>query len=357
MVEDGTVDSGSDGVVVLGGELAAAEAAEQRHVPPGPSPIAGVDYPDESGDLWRPWVERPEDSAMSVFVGSYAAAGEPDRVVTRACLTMDDLYTVLLFARRRALAAIRTGDPHAAVEAFDALSAIDIERVDWRDAATDAMFAAYAAPYAGIPATEAAEGAIGRADPQMAEVLSEAVNDDEEIDLAESCGYRVVTTADGPALFDDESEPYEPDRDLVPIALGVAAAIEGEHTYLIDTLTVAEELPLVWVVSETDPQVEAAIGRLTGCVSIRALPVAGAGPDPNHHYLNIYLAEAATAEDAATIARGAARGERSRSAALGIAAGRLCAVLIAATVGTDQPPFETAESLARFQAPISALLD
>src|SRR5215470_11154775 len=108
MAEDNAA-GGSDDVVVLGGEMTAAMAAEQRHVPAGPSPIAGIDYPDGSGDLWR-WVERPQDEAVSAFIRSYTAAGEPSQAVMRASLTMHDLYTVLRFAQRRAFAAMRTGD-------------------------------------------------------------------------------------------------------------------------------------------------------------------------------------------------------------------------------------------------------
>jgi hypothetical protein len=47
-----------DHVVVLGGELAAARAAERRHVAPGASPIAGVAYSANDGEEWR-WVECP----------------------------------------------------------------------------------------------------------------------------------------------------------------------------------------------------------------------------------------------------------------------------------------------------------
>jgi hypothetical protein len=354
MVEDDRVDGGSD-PVVLGRELAAARATEDRHVPPGPSPIADIDYPAGSGNLWRRWVELPQDAAMSVFIGGYAAAAEPDRVVTRASLTMDDLYTVLLFAERRAFAAIHTGDPAAAVEAFDALSAIDTERVDWRDVTVTAMLAAYAASHAGMPAVAAAEGAIGRADPQVAKVLSRAA-DDEEIDLAKSCGYRVVATADGPALFEDGGKSYEPDRDLVPIALGVAAVIEGERTYRVQRLSIGKHLSPVWVAAETDERVAAAVENLTGCGSVHAAPLAGTGRNPGDHFLTVYLAEAATAEDAAVVAEGATRGGRPGSVGLGVAAGRLCAVFVAACVVADEPSFESAESLTRFQAPVAALL-
>jgi hypothetical protein len=348
-------DGDNDRPLVLGGELASAIRAEQSHVQPEPSPIADVDYPEGADDLWR-WVDCPQDEMLSAFVGSHAAADGPARARIRASLTMDDLYTVLLFARRRAFAAIRTGAPRAVVDAFDAVSAIDIERVDWRDVVVAAVLAAYSASHAAIAAGTAAAGAIGRADSPVAEIMAEAVDQD-EIDLAEECGYRVVTTADGPVLFEDEGEPYAPDRDLVPIAVGIAAAVERDRTYRVAELGVGNDLPAIWVGADSNQRVAAAIENLTGCASIDAEPVAGGTVDLGGHFLALFVAEAATAQDAAAIAESANRSTLSGSVVIGVAAERLCVVGVAASTGTGEPSFENADTMARFRPMITALLD
>jgi hypothetical protein len=268
---------------------------------------------------------------------------------------MDDLYTVLLFAERRALAAIRTGDPRAVVDAFDAVSAIDIERVDWRDVVMAASLAAYSASHTAIAAGTAAAGAIGRADSTVAEIMAEKV-DLGEIDLAEECGYRVVTTVDGPVLFEDEDEPYEPDRDLVPIVVGIAAAVEQDRTYRVCGLSVGIDPPEFWVGADTNQPVAAALENLTGCASVDAEPVPGGTPDLSGHFLKLFVAEAATAQDAAAIAEAANR-TGSRSVVIGVAAERLCVVGVAASTGTGEPSFENADTMARFRPMITALLD
>jgi hypothetical protein len=346
-------DRGPEDVAVLSREVAAALAAERRHASAGPSPIAGVTYPVGSGDLWR-WVDRPADAVLSAFVAGYVTAGEQSRARMRASLTMDDLYTVLLFAQRSGFAAIRTGDARLAGEAFDALSTIDVERVDWRDLVVAASLAGYAAGRAGAVPAAAAAGAIRRAEPQVAEILTEAAVDG--IDLAETCGYRVVETASGPVLFEDGYERYAPDRELAPIALGIAAVIEGDRTYRVDGLTIAEDLPQVWVAADTDTRVGAALGRVTGCVSISASPLPVSGQRPGDHFLNVWLVEAATAADAALVAGGAGRGGRAGAVVLAVPAGRLCAVLVGACTLVGRPPFETVQTLARFQPAVSALL-
>jgi hypothetical protein len=106
------------GVVVLGTELAAARAAQERHVPPGPSPLGGVAYERAAHLLWR-WVDSAADATVAAFVHRFVAAAPDEQAVLRARLTMDDFYALMCFARRRAFAAIRTGDGALLTDTFD----------------------------------------------------------------------------------------------------------------------------------------------------------------------------------------------------------------------------------------------
>ena len=334
-------DDEPDSVVELGGELAAAEAAERRHVSPGPSPIAHLRYPRETAALWR-WTDRPEDDQIGAFVAGYSTADDVARARTRASLTMDDLYTILSYARRRALNAVRTGDRDMVAAAFDALATVEIERVDWRDVSVAAMLATYAAGHTGTGAAEAVAGAVRRAEPQVAEALAEIVQDG-EVDLAEECGCRLVDTPGGLVLFDDDLEAYAPRRDLVRPALAVAAAIEADGTYHAD-ITIGTELPPVWVGGESDDRVAAALAGLTGCLSIQGEHASGAADD----FLLTFVAEAASADDAALLVAAADRLPRERSVAAGVADGDLCVIVIAASAGAGGQTAETPETLARF---------
>jgi hypothetical protein len=269
VVGQDATDDGSDQWAVLGREMAEARAVEEQHVLPSSSPLAGVDYPEAAADLWR-WADCPQDAVMSAFVDSYAAADARARAVLRASMTMDDLYTVLLFAKRRAFAAIRTGDTGAVVDAMDAISTIDIDRVDWRDVSMAAMLAAYSAARSGMTVVTAAAGAIRRSTRPVAEILSDVAGRG-EIDLPEACGYREIATAGGPILVEDGYAPYQPDRDLIDVALSVASAIEVDGTYQVTAVGLAADLPPVWVGANTGTPAAVAIDNLTGCTSIRPL--------------------------------------------------------------------------------------
>jgi hypothetical protein len=260
---------------------------------------------------------------------------------------MADLYTVMLFARRRAFAAIRSADRDAVIEAFNALAAIDVKRVDPDDVAMEALLATYAAPGAGITARAASSHAVRHASSDVAEILAEIAEDD-GIGLADALGRRVVATPDGPVVLGDESEPYEPERDLAAVMLAAATAIEADGTYHVEDVGVADALRAIWVNSKgTDnPQVAAALNSVTGCASLHGRPVEHR---EGGHSLMGWLAETGTDEAAAVLAAGANCAGSAHTAISGIRSGRLVLVLAAGPMDADRPSFETTESMTRFQ--------
>jgi hypothetical protein len=159
-------------------------------------------------------------------------------------------------------------------------------------------------------------------------------------------GSRVVATPEGPVVLGDESEPYEPERDLAAVMLAVAHAIEADGTYLVEDVGVADEPGSAWVGGAEDPRVADALETVTGCASLHASPVEHREGD---HSLMGWLVEVGTDEAAAVIADGADRTGGARTAILGIPSGRLVLVLVASPGMADHRSFETAQTMARFR--------
>lgn len=331
--------------IFLGMELAVARVAEELHrvTASGPSPLRDVEYPSAAGVLWR-WVDAHQDAAVWTFIRAYA--GSVDRARVRSSLTMEDFYTLITFARRCVLATLRNEDPGAAEAAFDALSAIDVERVDWRDVVVTASLASYAARRVGLEPDEVLEGAVRRAEPQVAEILERAVTKD--VDLAGDWGYREVRTPAGPVLVESDGE-LESD-DLLGRALSVAELVEKDGTYEVTDTGVTDEIPAVWL-GDGQGVSEAAV-RLRGCVQVHAEPPGVRFRD----FLLVYVAETDEERHAEVIASAARHRIGSGTALLGIATGRRCAVVIASSAVVGQPCMEDVESLARFDESIRALL-
>jgi hypothetical protein len=243
--------------------------------------------------------------------------------------SIDDLYTLLLFAKRTALRAIRTGDAGAAQLAVDALALVDRNAIDIPRNLVDAeSLVAYAVQRV----------ASGHADPA----------------LARSAGLREVAGPDGPVLVEDGFQRYDPSCDLALLALRATALVDADVGYHAVDVTVADAIADVWLRARDEPP-RAALRGVTGCASVQGAPPFSRAVPSGTHFLLIYLAEAATEADAATIA-GAAGVRHRGAAAVGVASGRLCAIAIGASTPHGPPGPESAASLARFVPPFTDLL-
>jgi hypothetical protein len=300
--------------------------------------LDSVDYSAKAGRLWR-WVPAEEDNAVRAVVEAYHATGEVGQAGMRASLSQANMYELLCFSQRSALQALRTREPSFVRDAVRALSFIDAELIiDYRDLATAAMIAWYAALRQNLDPAQEADAA------GWPEGLS--FDDDEEFEpfvLNEASGYREVAGDDGPVLVFDFLDPYEPERDLVPLALAVADLLEGDG-YLCDDIVVGCVIHEGLVGSAAS----SALAGVTGVVSIDTYP-----RDPQTTAtVDVLLAEAATDADAATLARAA----DERSGQIGVSAGRYCAIVHTETWETEEQPQEDRSSLQRFRAELMTIL-
>jgi hypothetical protein len=319
--------------VFLGMELAVARVAEElrRANGSGLSPLRDVAYASRADVLWR-WVDAPQDAPVWTFVRAYTDTA--DRPRARASLTTDDFTTLMIFARRCVLAALRNEDPGAVEAAFDALSAIDLARVDWRDVLVAASLASYAARRVGLEADEVLARAVRWAEPRVAQIIEHAVTS--EIDLADDWGYRELWTAAGPVLVKGAGEPAT--DDLLVRALGAAEVVETDGVYEVTTVGVADELP--------DG------GHLLRSVKVHAEPPGVRFRD----FLLIFLAEAVDERQAQAVAAAVPRDTGDGAVRLGLAVGARCAVVMASSAVDGEPCIEDPRSLARFHAPVMRLL-
>ncbi|MFD4673372.1 hypothetical protein ACFWNN_26860 [Lentzea sp. NPDC058450] len=310
------------------------------------SPLAGLRYAPAARRLWR-WVDAPQDAEVADFVAHQAGLDEEARGRLRAGLTEDDLYTLITFARRSALATLRTADPSHVFAAFEALAVIDLEQLDWRDVSWAASVVGYAGQRVGV-AQVAASAAAGRADGETGDLLLDAVS--EEIDLQGDWGMTEVRTDDGVVLFQSEGGRGMVVADLGPRALGIAAVLEADR-YPHAEITVGAGLHQEWL-DETDDYAMRALRAVTGVISVHADPE----PDADGrtvHFVLVYLAEAATAQDAAAIAAAATAASTPSAVTFGIANDRRCGVLIGRTTMSGATPLEDERSITRFHTALA----
>ena len=346
----------SQKTVVIGKQLADAMAAQGRHseaMGDQRSPLASLSYSTKESRLWR-WTDSPVDYGIQAVVADFAELDEAvERNSLRDSLTLDDFYTLLTFARRCALASLRCGDAGRIETAFTGLAMIELKRIDWRDLLTASALVRYAGQSLGLPVASLLSRAAQMAEPQTAKAL--LGNRESRIDLAKSCGYREVSTAEGAALFETGYDHFAPKADLIRLAFESALALDVEG-YEISSVEVARDLPLIWLSANEDSPIAKIVQEFSGCVSIGGLPRADPAPNASGQSLLVFVAEATSEENARAVAAAAEASSSPLRTQLGLASGQLCAVIIQWSWMADTPPLEDIRSLKRLRPVFERLL-
>lgn len=311
-----------------------------------PSPLQGVRYGERETRLWR-WVDAPADAAVTRFVEGYRNLGSGDeRTTERRRLRAADCFTLVVFAGRCALAAIRTRDETFVAAAYDALSAVDPDRVDRRDVSWAAAVVGYAAQRLGRSSEALAAGPASRAHPDTAALLAECAA--QQIDLVGDWGLREVDTDDGPVIMDSDDNAYAPDADLCGTAFRLADVFEADH-YAVTGVSVACDIPGIWL-DGREPE------GVTGVVSVSADLRDAAEPPMSRDILLAFVIETRTPAQAAAIAASARQHGGVAACRLAVTSDRLCALLVARAVVLGRTPRESQATLLRFQERLRALV-
>ena len=294
------------------------------------SPLTGLRYPVSAMALWR-WLDAPEDDVIRAFLARCAEADRLERARLRSLLSVEDFFSLVTFAQRSMLAALRTESADRVTEGWSSLAMIDVDRcADPKDVWMAARLVRYATERIGLDPADATRVAFGMADPETLELLTEVLADD-EADLTEDCGLREVRSATGPIIVEDDDETYIPDTDLLAIALRVPALL-AEQGYPNASVTIAATIS-GWLEHLPPPVVRAAADEINGTVSVHADPAGSRATS-----LLVFLAEMTSAAAAELVASAITREPEARYPVLGRARGRLCAIVIAFPAqGADFP--------------------
>ncbi|HYM14883.1 MAG TPA: hypothetical protein VEZ14_04940 [Dehalococcoidia bacterium] len=347
---------GDEPTFVIGQELADAAAVEARHRlrDRTPSLLAGVAYDASRGeaDLFR-FIASPVDDVIERFVVRCAAIDAPERARVRSALTQDDFYTLLLFAQRGALRTLRTKSPASAQAAIDALSLVELKRMDPRDATAGVALASYAVSRMGGDASATLERGASMSELGLAGVFVRFIRQP-VVSLSE-WGFREVETHAGVTLVWDHGAPFAPAYDLVSIARAIGDLIEAD-VWTVSHLSVGADLPKVWLGGRDRRIAEFALASLRGCATIGAKLSPMASPDAHAQQFTAFVVETAAPKDAAVLSEAALAASGGGHVALAMARGPVCVIIVSRSFYAGVESFERGASLDRFRSGVQAIL-
>jgi hypothetical protein len=346
----------AEDTIVLGREVAAArgnEAARLASGSDGPSPMPKGDYDQEKGDHdLTSVIEGPLDVELTALVRTFGTWAPEKRAEARRRISMDELYTLVHFAKRSSVLALREKSIARCEDGLLALAMIDEARIDPRDAAWAAGLLGHAMEATGADRRVLVKDAAALATPGMSTLLADAAQGSRLSDW----GYAQIRADKGIGLVRSGSERYEPTGDLTGLALRLAAVL-GRGRYVAEP-EIATDLPEVWFQKQHRPSAERLLKTARGVVLVRGTVRRAHTDNPRAQMLVQWVAEMPSPEDANTLVEyaGANRSTGSHFVT-GMARGRLFALLVAGSSFEGVEPFESAESFAAIAAETRPLLD
>jgi hypothetical protein len=316
---------------------------KREHSETGSPGLRRVKYSPQADDLVR-FSDEASDQIIADFVDN-ALHGPGPRATVRARLTEDENYLLLLFARRRAVEAMRRDSLPLALEAVAALTLVEEPKIDFRDLSVD--FPLFAVRELGGDLDAVISEAVDLSEPGTARSFAAKRERARSLSLRD-CALVRVSTSHGIGFMEDWEGAVSPPVALAELAVQLADSIEDEGTYT-DARMHVSALPSVWFGGQ-DELVE----RISGCVSIGVRHIAT--EEPFSHGLLVFLADVADEKTVVELSRRLQDHSTVERPQVAAAHGRLLVTIIGGSTTFGESSLESAESLRRFCSVAEPLL-
>jgi hypothetical protein len=343
------------GRVIIGQQFAEAHANERARLAAGPvepSPMPTERYDIEHGDYnFLSVTPSPLDLKLQELTRRFAASDEAARRRMTAAISLDDQYTLLHFAARCAVLAVREATSSWCEDGLGGMAMIDETRIDWRDAGSPAGLLSYAIAATGAARDALVDRALSLSRPGMRGAIESA----RTLRSLSDCMYVEVRGDDGGfGLVRKGLERYEPTLDLTRLALRIGTWLEGGR-YTAEPV-IAEELPAVWFAKAHRQDAEQVARRACACVMVRGTLRKGQVPAPSSQRFIVWVLEMPNERDA-NLLRSYVGDSSRETFTVGIACGPLFAILVAGSCQVGVASFETQESLSALSEGAGRLLE
>lgn len=345
---------------VIGEQYAKAVAVEQQrkqNESGRKSPMPAVQYDSSRGEesLINP-TKNSLDSELIALCQKFAKSDAKARAEMRASISMDEFNTLITFANRAAVFAMREKSVEWINNALTAIAMIEAKRTDPRDILMPLSLLYHSAKRIGANPDQLFRDAGKLSEPDVATLLSGYVDRSaEDKDLRTSWGYDEVQTEGGIGFIGWQNRNYQPTADLKKIIIEIANLV-AKDKYQSSSVAVASELPGVWLRPKENPSVTSLLEKVRAGASIMADLRPNEHPSYKSQKLMIFLVEMSDQDAAKELQEISVRTRPASYSMLGIVSGKLFCLVIGRSVQQGVPSFETPETLPRFAPGIVEIL-
>jgi hypothetical protein len=206
--------------------------------------------------------EGPLDRELQVLVRAFKAWSPDKRAESQRGISMHEQYTLIHFAKRSSVLALREKSIARCEDGLLALAMIDETRIDTRDASWAVGLLAHAIETLNADRERLADQAAALARPEMAKILLRA----RECPRLSAWGYTQIETENGVGLVRSGFARFEPTIDMIGLALRLAASLQRGRYIARPELAAA--LPSVWFEKADRSRAELLLKKSRGSISI-----------------------------------------------------------------------------------------
>lgn len=345
--------------MVIGAEFARAAEADRvwrSQRPPGHESPIGSEYDVWTGemDLLR-FSESEPDSSIDRIVSTYRASTPDRRSELRDRLSMGDCYSLLTYARRSTVRAIRSQEPSIAVDGLVAVAMVDPQRVDRRDILQSVGLVYFALRrFDDEDAPRVFREVATLSDSEVTSYIAAFPDRFGRDYTISDWGYLAVDTPEGLGLVEASIEAYDPSVDLLAAGLGIEAALDRDVYHA--SLTLRTALPGVWIGASADtPERGPEVDTIRACLTVNGRLRPDVGPPSGTQQMTVFVCEARHRDDAERLAELTTRMTAGADhVGFAFAEGPLIAVVVARSWVEGTNSYETEASIDRFREPFMA---
>ena len=346
-------------IIVLGTQTAEANARERLHrerFPHLTSPLPELRYDPSRGETTLIDPQLCDlDRELRSICSRVGASTANERRDFRNAATNEDFYTLLEFARRASVFALRDQDRKWIEDALTAVGMVDAARVDERDLPLTLSLIHHAAEGLAVRPLEMFDAAAALGEPRTSDIIRSFVRQSTaDKDIESSWGYRQIDGPNGAGFVEYDFQPYKPTGDLLGVALAIRQALKHDR-YEAD-VTLATELPSIWFPKAVREQAERILADGVAAASLHGTLRSSEHRRADAQMFLVFVVEMSTDGDAATLETLAGSSGIANAVVLPVHDGQFFALAIARSTEVGVSSYETNESIRRFEGPLRAAL-
>jgi hypothetical protein len=265
-------------------------------------------------------------------------------------------WALVTFASRAAVFALRAQDAEIFRAGLIGIAMIEGGRHDPRDLLSALGRLRYTCERLHVNARIEFDAAALVADGKVAKLMQQSSHPNDLDEIQRSWRIMEVETDAGIGFAEARFERFDPESNLVEMAMGIAKIVEEDSLYRSSDLEIAAKIPATWLRDQKGERLDSILSEIAGCVIVRGDMDRSKHADVKDQSFLIFTMETKDGEDAQKLLHMAQSKSPKGFSRLGVCQGKLFSLVIGRSYVKGVAAVEDEASLSRFEGPLMNLL-